>query len=695
MNRALSTLLVLALAGCTSASPPAAPSRPEPSSPPASPTPVPPPPTAPSPALVSLGDAEPLLVSIEDRRFFDVSVLNAALASADPPVRARAALAAGRIGDEKAAGLLSRTFQDPSADVRESAAFAAGILGVPALSTSLAPLLADPEDRVAARAAWSLGFLEAPEGRQALLEALKTAPASRRAPVLFALWRFPTPEVAAAAAVYAADPDDAVRRSALYALSRRPQEVSRPTLTACLRDPDTAAAALCARALGLLGGASSIDPLGAALDDRRPAVVIASLTALSAALEKDPALTAPADRAARVTSLAGNANPNLAIPALSLLRFYSEDRDAFRRMWASASGGEGRRRQVALRAAVAALPDQAGSLLDAAMVSSDPFLRGAAASALAFLPPAEASSRRAKLWADPDPIVRLKVLESLEAPPGTPGATQSAATAERVLVDAALADPVPAVRAAAVDLASEGEGGYAVLTRAIDASRDDTNPDVAITVIGAAERHPESAEARAVVEAAYRLPSTLVSRLARRSLVRTFHADPTDFPWRSYDTGKTPADYAALLEEARKGWTARIETARGTFTIRLAGADAPLTVMNLVRLARKSYFDGAPIHRVVPGFVVQDGDPTGTGSGGPGYEIRDELTPLPYATGTVGMALSGPDTGGSQWFVTQAPQPHLDGGYTVFGQIGSGMDVVLRIEQDDRIRSLTVLPGAP
>jgi cyclophilin family peptidyl-prolyl cis-trans isomerase len=145
-----------------------------------------------------------------------------------------------------------------------------------------------------------------------------------------------------------------------------------------------------------------------------------------------------------------------------------------------------------------------------------------------------------------------------------------------------------------------------------------------------------------------------------------------------------------ILEKARQGWTARIETARGAFTIRLAGADAPLTVMNFVSLAQKGYFDGAPIHRVVPGFVVQDGDPTGTGSGGPGYEIRDELTALPYKTGTVGMALSGPDTGGSQWFVTQAPQPHLDGGYTVFGQIASGMDVLLRIEQDDRVQRLTV-----
>jgi cyclophilin family peptidyl-prolyl cis-trans isomerase len=93
--------------------------------------------------------------------------------------------------------------------------------------------------------------------------------------------------------------------------------------------------------------------------------------------------------------------------------------------------------------------------------------------------------------------------------------------------------------------------------------------------------------------------------------------------------------------------------------------------------------------------VVQDGDPTGTGSGGPGYEIRDELSPLPYRAGTVGMALSGPDTGGSQWFVTQAPQPHLDGGYTVFGQILAGQDVVHRIEQDDRIVRVEVRTSSP
>ncbi len=654
---------------------------------PAEPIPAPSPVPAPAAAMASLEEAEPALVALEDRRSFDGPTLEAAASSPEAAVRARGALAAGRIGDERAAGTLSRLLTDASPEVRESAAFATGILGDPGLTTRLVPLLGDPDDRVAGRAAWSLGFLEQPEGQEALLESLPGAAAGRRPALLFALWRFPTPPVAAALAPYAADPEPAARSAALYALARRPQEASLPALTGCLRDPDPQAAALCARALGLLGQASSIEPLGVALDDRRLPVLIASLTALPAVLEKNPGAAVPAGKAARVTALSGDANPNLAVPALALLRFYAgADREAFRRLWAAASTGVGRRRQVALRAAVAALPEQSGPLLDSATASSDPFLRGAAASALGFLPNAEAAARRAKLMTDPEPVVRYKVLEGIETP--------EAMRAERALIDAALADPNVAVRAAALDLAFQGSGDVALLAEAVEASRDDSNPDIAISAIGAAEQKPDSPEARAVVEAAYRSPSTLVSRLARRSLVRTFHADRATLPWRTYDTGKSVGDYAALLREARAGWTARVETARGVYTIRFAGGEAPLTVMNFVSLAKKGYFDKAPIHRVVPGFVVQDGDPTGTGSGGPGYEIRDELSPLPYRTGTVGMALSGPDTGGSQWFVTQAPQPHLDGGYTVFGQILSGGDVVNRIEQDDRILRVTVQAGA-
>ncbi|MBC8646290.1 MAG: peptidylprolyl isomerase [Thermoanaerobaculia bacterium] len=182
--------------------------------------------------------------------------------------------------------------------------------------------------------------------------------------------------------------------------------------------------------------------------------------------------------------------------------------------------------------------------------------------------------------------------------------------------------------------------------------------------------------------------------MARRALLRTFRAGITEFPRANYDTRRQSAEYVTLIAEAKKPRSARIETARGSFTIRLAGTEAPRTVMNFVNLARRNYFDGVRIHRVVPNFVLQDGDPTGSGNGGPGYEIRDEINPLEYREGTVGMALSGPDTGGSQWFVTHAPQPHLDGIYTVFGQVTDGQDVVERTEQGERILRVTILEGS-
>jgi cyclophilin family peptidyl-prolyl cis-trans isomerase len=119
-----------------------------------------------------------------------------------------------------------------------------------------------------------------------------------------------------------------------------------------------------------------------------------------------------------------------------------------------------------------------------------------------------------------------------------------------------------------------------------------------------------------------------------------------------------------------------------------------MTVESFRALAAKRFFDGILIHRVVPDFVVQTGDPRGDGSGGPGYAIRDEINAARYARGSVGMALSGPDTGGSQWFVALAPQRHLDGGYTVFGRVVDGMEVLDRTEQDDRLVSVRVTERA-
>jgi cyclophilin family peptidyl-prolyl cis-trans isomerase len=152
------------------------------------------------------------------------------------------------------------------------------------------------------------------------------------------------------------------------------------------------------------------------------------------------------------------------------------------------------------------------------------------------------------------------------------------------------------------------------------------------------------------------------------------------------------ADYKRALARKNGSVKAIIETKKGSFTINLLPEDAPLTVDNFVMLAKKNYFKGVTFHRVVANFVIQGGDPRGDGNGGPGYSIRCEINEVEYYRGTVGMALSGKDTGGSQWFVTHSPQPHLDGGYTVFGYVDEkDMKVVDSIARGNRILNVRIV----
>ena len=144
--------------------------------------------------------------------------------------------------------------------------------------------------------------------------------------------------------------------------------------------------------------------------------------------------------------------------------------------------------------------------------------------------------------------------------------------------------------------------------------------------------------------------------------------------------------------DAAKAYRATIATPRGAVVIDLEAAHAPKTVNNFVSLARDGFYDGLVFHRVIPNFMVQGGDPTGTGMGGPGYKFEDETrgNPLTHERGVISMANSGPNTNGSQFFITHGPQPHLNGKHTVFGRVTSGIEVVDAIRQGDTMDSVTV-----
>jgi peptidyl-prolyl cis-trans isomerase B (cyclophilin B) len=144
--------------------------------------------------------------------------------------------------------------------------------------------------------------------------------------------------------------------------------------------------------------------------------------------------------------------------------------------------------------------------------------------------------------------------------------------------------------------------------------------------------------------------------------------------------------------DQKKKYTATLDTSRGTIVCDLFTKDAPKTVNNFVFLAREGFYDGTTFHRVINDFMVQGGDPTGTGRGGPGYRFEDELknNPNKHKVGSLSMANAGPNTNGSQFFITHVVTDWLDGKHTVFGEVRDGQDVVNSVKQGDRLNKVTI-----
>ena len=257
-----------------------------------------------------------------------------------------------------------------------------------------------------------------------------------------------------------------------------------------------------------------------------------------------------------------------------------------------------------------------------------------------------------------------------------------------------LKEPDVIVRATAAELLGELPpneiNARAMIDALVPAFKDELN-DAALAILDSLARQ-KSREANDASK------TTLDSRdhlLRRRAVALLNENGAGDYSAKVgvVQTKNSASDYERALSRVDKDVSAMVSTTKGTFTIKLLPGEAPLTVDNFIQLAERGYFKGIRVHRVVPNFVVQDGDPRGDGNGGPGYQFRCEINKVPFDRGVVGMALSGKDTGGSQWFVTHSPQPHLDGGYTVFGNVVDGMNVVDSIVRGDVIRSIVITEG--
>jgi cyclophilin family peptidyl-prolyl cis-trans isomerase/HEAT repeat protein len=619
---------------------------------------------------------------MEDRRFYDPLLVGRASSSPDAWLRAKTALACGRLKDPDANPFLPVALNDEEPAVRRAAAFAIGVSGDARLSRFLVGALADADAETSANAAEALGKIGGEDAIAALLAAVSRAEGSRGAAAL-SLFRFPEERTLRALEPLVKGGAPPLRTSAVYALARKPRAEAAPLLRQALGGaPDVAS--LAARGLGILADAESVSSLTPLTSHPEPSVAIESLLALEKIGAKAP--LGPAAREA-ILARASDPMPGIAVAALKALGRFGGDEDVAERL-AAAAAQHGWRGQTALVSFARVKGASARPALADALASNSLEPRLGAAEAIGTLPAAEAADLLTLALRDRAPRVREVALGSAPRP---------ALERRTDLLVAALADADPAVRSAALEAASPlvGAGaGASELERAWRRAYDSSfekgaEPDYTVGALDAAAARSDGG--RALIEARVDDGDPVVREKARRLLVEKHHVLP-HFVKIGVKTGRELPEYRTLARRANESrLTADVALARGgAFRIELAAEDAPMTVESFASLARRGFFDGNVIHRVVPDFVVQAGDPRGDGTGGPGYTIRDEINPLRYRRSAVGMALSGPDTGGSQWFVALAPQPHLDGGYTVFGDVTRGMADVDGIEQDDVIARITI-----
>jgi len=641
------------------------------------------------------------LLAAADARRFDLAALREGLSHANPAVRRQAALAAGRIGDAAAIDLLLPVLNDSMPTVQAAVAFALGLLkdarAIPLLLEKIRAVSSTEQAAPQLEAVTAIAKIGGDAGARALIDILASGSPGSATPVVNAAllesWRLGTARAPVAELVRFTDAVDAATRwRALFSLARLRAAPGAAPLIRALSDPDAQTRTVAARGIGkALLDSARLDPRGAVaglrrlLNDPDAHIRINALRALASFRDSTVAGAIVPLVADRDIGVAVQAETTLGVvrgsAALAALR---------PRLTSSVFA---LKRQALIAVAQA---DSSTGVAAAVAVGNDGDWRWRLVAAEAF-DAARARDRLEGQLTDPDGRVVARALQALQriVPPPEDSALLARA---RVL----LRHSDPAVRSVAAELLARHptEDDVDLLVTAYDRADRDPFNDArlsAVSALGAIAASSPTARLCVVtrfVSATPRPDDYLVRRLAADTLPDTREAWGPVLP---IATGRTLADYRDVarrwLAPALAGTNPHVilETDRGTLDIELLAAEAPLTVAVIIDLVNRRYFDGTRWHRVVPNFVVQDGDPRGDGWGGPGFAIRDEINPVRYETGTVGMALSGPNTGGSQYFITHSAQPHLDGIYTIFGRVvggASGAAVLNAIGQGDRIRSI-------
>lgn len=611
-----------------------------------------------APAFAQPDDALRSIAIAEDQRRWADGELKRFLGHADPVVRARAALAVGRLQDSVTVADLAPLTRDASAEVRREAAFALGQIGHRSAREPLEAALADPDTAVVTLAIEALGKLGDHASTARVVSFLSSRNAAWRGEAAVALWRLADSTAVGALLARHRDPDPEVRWRVLYALEKvvSPGQIVLP-VALHLEDAEWLSRAYAARTLGRQKSSRATAYLVQRCSDMEPAVAVNAIRALQQIGDSTSSLCAVTLRNALKAPV-----PDVRVTAATAL--------AERFFWVPLDSTD-RRSVLDTLALHLADPDAA--------------TRGACARALLAIEGEAALDRVRPLLSDSSRYTRAAVIVALSRLP--------AARVEPLLL------PLLAPSAELFDRMNAAEALGTARSRAalgaLRAGLADSAMLFAAACAGALAEAGDSASVKALAAAygARAADADADARISIRDALRTLagraYADSIErlHPPRN----AAPPTYDADFHRAPQVKGARLLTSAGVIEWAFLGDQAPQTVRNFVRLAERGYFDGLSVHRVVPNFVMQDGDPTGTGSGGPGYTIRCEYNRLCYEPGMVGMALSGKDTGGSQWFITHSPQPHLNGRYTIFARVTRGLDVVRRVVQGDRVLRVEIL----
>lgn len=679
------TILLLAFAtACTTAPPP-------------SPTPAPTAPTRPSAEAQPYGltvEEEAAVLRLEDRRQYDKAFAAAWIHHENPLHRARMALALGRIGaatfddsngngvkdpGETQAGVaeLASLTGDPNDLVRTNAAFALGLSADPAAAEPLLRFAADKNATVAAEAVEALSKLAPglPLARYQPFTQANVAEGVRARAIRF-LFRFKSDEASAIAAAALDSPSPAIRQEAAYTLARRPLANAQPRLELLLTDPEPQVRAYAVTALGRIGDPESLTRLFGALADAHPWVRTNAAVAIGRVATKDAkALDRPTlpDDLKQVINISEDADPGVRSVTIDLLGWYATRSDAAKaRLLEVAANGSRWERELAASAIAKHLADAA--LLPAGL-SSWAKVRVLEAGGKV------ADAMRAQWVRDSDALVRENVISSVP---------DDEVEANLSMIQLALADPDVIVRAHAIErfAKSQIERKVTILHASEERGRLDRQNDARVAAVEAISEINDPTREPFLREM-LTTNDPVVRRIAAEAIEKKLGKPRPQYT--PLPVERTQTEYATIVEWSQKPHTATIHMTRGNIAIKLLSQDAPMTTWNFAQLAGKRYFDNSTFMRVVPNFVIQGGDPRNDQEGGPGYAIRDEINLQRYTRGAVGMALSGPDTGGSQFFITHSPQPHLDGGYTVFGRVEVGMDGVAdSTERGDKVETITI-----